>query len=131
MNKSKWIGFDLDGTLAETIRGDCIGSPIPPMVDLLLKIHKTQKYAVKIFTARAENKEKVAQIETWLRFHGLPPLDITNVKDSGCVLIIDNIAARVYKDRGVICESCLSQLIRDFGVNFPNINKPTVNAELL
>ncbi|MBN6070336.1 hypothetical protein HYE53_04360 [Aggregatibacter actinomycetemcomitans] len=51
MRESKWIGFDLDGTLAQTTVGNTIEKPIKPMVDLLLKIYHEGKYQVKIFTA--------------------------------------------------------------------------------
>jgi hypothetical protein len=130
MNKKKWIGFDLDGTIAETINGDGIGLPIKPMIDLLLKIHQEKKYEVKIFTARAESPEKVVKIRDWLDFYGLPKLDITNVKDSFCALIIDNIAMRVYKDRGVICQSCLSNVMSEISFGFVN-NQKKSTMELL
>lgn len=130
MDKKKWIGFDLDGTLSKTIAEDGIGHPIRPMIDLLLHIYQGKKYDVKIFTARAENPEKVVKIQEWLNFYGLPKLDITNVKDSYCALIIDNIAIRVHKDRGVICQSCLSDVIREFGLEVLNNQKNSI-AELL
>lgn len=131
MNKAKWIGIDLDGTLAETVTGDRIGRPIPAIAELLLNIHQNGKYKVKIFTARAENSEKVEQIKEWLRFYEFPDLEITNVKDSECVLIIDNIATRVYKDCGVICQSCFAQLMRDFGTDFSQASTSNVEVELL
>lgn len=40
----KWIGFDLDGTLAQTTVRNAIGSLIKLVVDLLLKIYHEGKY---------------------------------------------------------------------------------------
>ena len=61
MNKSKWIGFDLDGTLAKTTVGNTIGQPIKAMIDLLLKIHHEGKYQVKNLhrTGRKQRKNGI------------------------------------------------------------------------
>ena len=40
----KGIGFDLDGTLAQTTLGNATGSLIKLVVDLLLKIYHEGKY---------------------------------------------------------------------------------------
>ena len=131
MNESKWIGFDLDGTLAKITVGNTIGKQIKELFFLLLKINHEGKYQVKIFTARAESKEKTALIKQWLRLHHLPDVEITNVKDGKCVLIIDNIAVRVFKDSGVICHECLNSLLIKFSAELLDEKPQTINSELL
>ncbi len=82
-----WIGVDLDGTLAHD-QGDKrdgkglgeIGSPIKPMLNRLKKWIAEGK-TVKIFTARASSPRQVVLIKKWLTIHGLPDLEVTNVKD--------------------------------------------------
>ena len=52
VNGEKWVGFDLDGTLAkyDGWKGiDHIGDPIKPMCDLIKKLHSDGKL-VKILT---------------------------------------------------------------------------------
>lgn len=104
---SGWIGVDLDGTLAhyDGWKGiDHIGAPIPAMVQRV----KDWYYAgrtVKIFTARVscaepERTEAVNHIFRWLQNHGLPPLEITNVKDFGMIELWDDRAVQVVVNTG-------------------------------
>lgn len=79
-----WIGVDLDGTLAyyDHWRGvSHIGEPIAPMVDRVKQWIKQGK-VVKIFTARVSDPAfNVQVIHRWLQDQGIPPLEVTNVKD--------------------------------------------------
>ncbi len=76
------IAVDLDGTLAyyNGWRGNnIIGAPIPAMFFRVQRwIEEGEK--VVIFTARADNMNDIKVIKRWLKYHGLPDLDVTNVK---------------------------------------------------
>lgn len=105
---SGWIGVDLDRTLAyyDTWRGlTHIGRPIPQMLERVQRWVQEGK-TVKIFTARyslpdgPERDELVTAIHKWLAEHNLPPLEVTNVKDFGCVEIWDDIAVQVIPNTG-------------------------------
>jgi len=102
-----WIGFDLDGTLAE-YRGwrGCqhIGPPIPAMV-ARLKQYRAAGWQVKIFTARGtasaeERAEALPCIERWCEEHLGEVLPITNVKDYQMVRLYDDRAVQVEKNTG-------------------------------
>jgi hypothetical protein len=60
---------------------------------------------VKIFTARAGDPKQVARIQAWCIKQGLGRLEVTNVKDTGCDEIWDNIAKHVIPNSGVIRDS--------------------------
>ena len=96
-----WVGFDLDGTLAETTDSMEIGSPIEPMLDRL-KEHLASGDNVKIFTARAADPEKVPAVRKWLEALGLGELEITNEKDPGMTKLYDDLAVPVERDQGVL-----------------------------
>lgn len=103
---AKWIGVDLDGTLAhyDTYKGrHHIGLPIPAMLERVKK-WISQGGTVKIFTARAGDPEAAPHIRAWLNLHGLPELEITNVKDFGMIQLWDDRAVQVEKNTG----RCLS-----------------------
>lgn len=98
-----WIGVDLDGTLAEcnTTRDvDCIGSPIPLMLE---RVHYwiTTGRTVKIFTARAGDLFEEKKIHQWCLEHGLPELEITNKKDHKMIALWDDRAVGVIKNKGM------------------------------
>lgn len=105
-----WIGIDLDRTLAyyET-RVDFnpmeIGQIIPRakeyVIDLIKKGEK-EGFVVKIFTARAVFPNTIPIIQKWLIDNGLPKLDVTNAKDQGTILIIDDIARQMIPNTGII-----------------------------
>lgn len=99
-----WIGFDLDGTLAEYEPGQgigIIGEPIPKMVERL-KRHIKQGYEVKIFTARGADPQQVELIKEWLRTHKLPELEVTDRKDYRMVKAYDDRAVAVEANTGKI-----------------------------
>lgn len=103
---SPWIGVDLDGTLAHDLgkrresKGlDEIGSPIKPMVNRLRKWLAEGK-TVKIFTARASSPRQVVMIKKWLASHGLPDLEVTNVKDLRMIELWDDRCVQVMTNLG-------------------------------
>lgn len=98
-----WIGVDLDGTLAKHVDAkfdkEKIGEPVKRMVDRVKRWLKDGK-TVKIFTARAAEKENIPPIKAWLKEIGLGDLEITNVKDPGMTELWDDRAVEVEKDTG-------------------------------
>jgi hypothetical protein len=105
----KWIGVDLDGTLAEhsatANNGDGIGKPIPPMLKRVREWGR-QGVEVRIFTARAGSASQVNLIREWLRGLGLAHLTITNIKDTDMMEHWDDRAVRVQRNTGKVCPSC-------------------------
>jgi uncharacterized protein YggL (DUF469 family) len=103
-----WVGFDLDGTLAEYHEwGKPIGKPIKRMIDLLLLFYESGKindFDVKIFTARAYHEEDKLVVVKWLKKHNLPDLEVTCIKDHGFRFLFDDRATRVIKNSGCIIE---------------------------
>lgn len=105
-----WIGVDLDGTLAHYSgwKGELhIGEPIPAMVERVKRWLADGAYAVKIFTARVaepdpdDRAEIVNAVQKWLVERcGLPPLEVTNVKDYAMVELWDDRAVRVLPNTG-------------------------------
>jgi len=104
-----WIGFDLDGTLAEYDEkggsGGAIGKPIKAMVDRV-KTLLDQGEEVRIFTARAGDSAEVKKVKEWLKENGLDGLKVTNVKDSGMKFHFDDKAIRVVRNTGELCSGC-------------------------
>jgi len=99
---TRWIGVDLDGTLAvhTSWKGDDhIGEPIPAMMERVQKWIKQGK-TVKIFTARANNPKAIPYVKKWLKKHGLGQLEVTNIKDQGMIELWDDRAVRVEKNTG-------------------------------
>jgi hypothetical protein len=97
-----WIGVDLDGTLAEYHgwRGaEHIGPPIPAMLKRVQRWIE-EGATVKIFTARACVPEQIPYVEKWLESTGLPPLEVTNVKDFGMVELWDDRCVQVRINTG-------------------------------
>lgn len=112
-----WIGFDLDGTLAEYVPGDIwqIGKPIEPMM-ARLRAHIEQGQLCKIFTARVAatgeiNGDGVADdadfaqrqrelIQAWCRQHLGTALAVTATKDFGMLQFYDDRAAGVLTNTG-------------------------------
>ncbi len=97
-----WIGVDLDGTLAEYHgwRGAAhIGAPIPAM---LARVRKwlEEGITVKIFTARASVPEQIPYVRDWLESIGLPPLEVTNVKDFRMLELWDDRCVQVRTNTG-------------------------------
>lgn len=100
-----WIGVDLDGSLAvqdgDDFRPDVIGAVVEPMRELVLRLIGEGK-TVKIFTARAANPENIPHVVRWLESVGLPPLEVTNVKDPGMIALYDDRAVAVERNTGRI-----------------------------
>jgi len=100
----RWIGVDLDGTLANhtSWKGDKhIGEPVPEMMNRVKQWIKQGKI-VKIFTARASTAKAIPYIKAWLEKHGIGQLEITNIKDPGMIQLWDDRAVRVQKNTGKI-----------------------------
>lgn len=101
-----WIGVDLDGTLAhyDGWRGvEHIGNPVPRMVERVRE-WLARDIEVRIFTARVcvDREENVRIIWEWCERHGLPRLEVTNVKDFGMIELWDDRAYRVEPNTGEI-----------------------------
>jgi len=104
----KWIGVDLDGTLAyyDGWKGpDHIGMPIPKMIERVRKWLAAGE-DVRIFTARvspvngAEAGIAYRAILNWLRVHIGQELPITNEKDSMMMELWDDRVIQVIKNTG-------------------------------
>lgn len=107
---SKWIGVDLDGTLAE-YHGwqgiDHIGLPVPYMIQRVQEWLEQGK-DVRIFTARASGDvaDRDAQIvrdtiNKWCLQHLGKILPITNVKDFEMIELWDDRAVQVVPNTGL------------------------------
>lgn len=96
-----WIGVDLDGTLAhyEGWNDGTIGEPVPLMLERV-KTWISQDREVKIFTARASQPEEIEKVKEWLAEHGLPALEVTNVKDFAMIELWDDRAIQVIPNTG-------------------------------
>ncbi len=125
-----WIGVDLDGTLAHDL-GDKregrglgeIGSPIKPMLNRLKKWIAEGK-TVKIFTARASSPRQVALIKKWLMVHGLPDLEVTNVKDLKMIELWDDRCVQVMTNLGEPIER-KTPLTNDAIVSMRGVSMPS------
>lgn len=114
--KGPWVGFDLDGTLAEhgKYQGpDHIGTMIQKMKDILIEWLK-QGYRVKIMTARmghAESRDEARTIiQDWLEANGLPRLEVTCKKDYKMLRLYDDRAVQVIPNSGVTLEEVIKIL---------------------
>ena len=117
--KGPWVGFDLDGTLAEhgKYQGpDHIGTMIQKMKDILIEWLK-QGYRVKIMTARmghAELRDEArAIIQDWLEANGLPRLEVTCKKDYKMIRLYDDRAVQVIPNTGVTLEEVVKDLMTE------------------
>lgn len=100
-----WHGVDLDSTIAyyTTFKGDnVIGKPIEGEALNRVKDWLKKGEKVKIFSARAETKSAIKAIEKWcLKVFG-KKLEVTNVKDSYMIDLLDNAAHHVEPNTGEI-----------------------------
>ena len=104
---SGWIGVDLDGTLAvyDGWRGaEHIGPPVPAMMRRV-RDWLAEGVTVKVFTARVaipepDRSTAIRVIHEWLERHGLPRLDVTNVKDLAMSELSDDRAVGVIVNTG-------------------------------
>lgn len=102
-NNYKWIGVDLDGTLAKTTHSvSKIGEAVQPMLNRV-KNWRDEGRVVKIFTARFTDSSQHKLIQEWLDKYGIGDLEITNVKDFNMIQLWDDKAKRVIRDTGYAC----------------------------
>jgi ribonuclease J len=101
----EWIGIDLDGTLAYydgAWRGiEHIGEPIKPMIEFVKDL-VSQGKKIKIFTARAKNRDTIPYIHKWLKENDLPEFEVTNEKDFGMIMLYDDRCSQVVTNTGEI-----------------------------
>ena len=103
-SRSGWIGFDLDGTLAQYNGwkgSDHIGKPISLMVEKA-KSWMAKGYEVKIMTARAADLECIPNIKQWCKIHLGIELEVVDRKDFLMLFLYDDRAIQVEKNTGVI-----------------------------
>ncbi len=111
----RWIGVDLDETLAE-YHGEnygllAIGKPIPKMIERVKKWLGKGEH-VKIFTGRASPltcdlagvkvEDVVNAIQEWTLKHIGEKLEVTNEKDHGTVEMWDDRCVQVIRNTGEI-----------------------------
>lgn len=104
----RWIGVDLDGTLAKNFEGKFdptrIGDPVPKMVEKVREAISNGK-RVKVFTARMSDPAGAdfqrRLIGDWTMRNVGYSLEATCVKDQYCEEIWDDRAVGVERDRGV------------------------------
>ena len=99
---NRWIGVDLDGTLAhwDGWKGhEHIGEPIPAMVERVKRWIKMD-IEVRIFTARASIPEHTIPVEKWLARNGLGGLRVTNEKDYRMLQLWDDRCVQVVPNTG-------------------------------
>ena len=104
MAENGWVGFDLDGTLAEydTWRGaHHIGKPIEPIAVILRDFLK-RGVEVRILTARACEPADIPPVEDWCEKHFGVRLKVTNQKDYSMWMCFDDRAIAVEKNTGHI-----------------------------
>ena len=104
-----WIGVDLDGTLAKSLKAQAneeIGPPVHRMVQRV-RVWLAHGQDVRIFTARINpNRGQVKAmrarraIETWCKRHLGQVLPITHEKDWDMALLFDDRARQVEHDTG-------------------------------
>jgi hypothetical protein len=114
LDGDRWIGVDLDGTLAEEIPGRTnpyvIGAPVPAMVERVKGWLKAG-YPVKIFTARMARYPLDSPyyrdlglmemtIRRWCREHIGTELPCTNQKDGGMEAQWCDRAVQVARNQG-------------------------------
>lgn len=108
--EGKWVGFDLDGTLAyyDEWKGiEHIGAPIEAMI-LRVKQYLEEGVEVRIFTARVaqptaqESLDAIRYIKEWCLKHIGVELAVTNVKDSKMLRVYDDRAVGVIENEGTI-----------------------------
>lgn len=118
MSGQAWVGFDLDGTLAENFNGyvGSIGQPIAPMVSLLKQCLEAG-LKVKIVTARVgnshlENEQGIdneefcahqrAMIEAWCEEHIGQKLEVTATKDFRMAILFDDRCVQIEPNTGMV-----------------------------
>jgi hydroxymethylpyrimidine pyrophosphatase-like HAD family hydrolase len=111
----KWIGVDLDGTLAHYTewKGPYdIGEPIPKMMERV-KNWLSEGIQVKIFTARASVPSQIPPVKKWLEKHGLGSLPITCQKDIDMEELWDDRVVQVIPNTGEPVKKGISKYEKD------------------
>ncbi|TSJ91513.1 hypothetical protein [Chitinimonas sp. BJB300] len=103
---SKWIGVELDGTLAEFNKQypEEIGEPLGYMVSLVkgwLKDHQT----VKVLTPRASTSSGMSKVKAWLGDNDLNGVEVI-ASDPDMVTLWSSRAVRVEFNSGKLCRGC-------------------------
>jgi hypothetical protein len=112
-NKVGWFGIDLDETLA-FYTGPSGNTKIGPAILEIMVIAKrwlSEGKDVRLFTARAGFLDEIAKIEAWLEEHDLQDMKITNVKDHGMVILLDDKAREVAGNTGIILGGLRDEVI--------------------
>lgn len=111
LSTSGWVGFDLDGTLAEYIEWNDgkIGKPILGMI-IKAKEYIDAGYTVKILTARVASdqdpfwvEEQKLKIQKWCYKYLGKVLEVTAEKNMGMIALYDDRAFRVINNKGYLC----------------------------
>lgn len=110
ISRRSWIGIDLDGTLAYynhlDFDPDCIGDPIPEMVNRV-KRYLNDGLWVKIFTDRVawktgiELEDTIKIIQNWTEEHIGERLEVTCQKDRDMLMFFDDRAIQVIQNTGL------------------------------
>jgi len=111
----KWIGFDLDGTLAvykNWIGFDHIGEPIAPMIDLAKKFIELG-HEIRIVTARARGEGAIEPIQDWCEKNGLGRPSVTDRKDFDMIMLYDDRATNVVHNEGIVLEDNHRDMIQE------------------
>lgn len=127
-NGKTWIGFDLDGTLAEYDGWsgiEYIGKPVKRMCELAKKLHSEGKI-IKIFTARVaprkddtDSSKAKDYIEKWCEENlgFVPP--VTYEKDALMETLYDDRAVQIIPNTGIEIEEAARQAV-EHKVNTPD-----------
>jgi hypothetical protein len=100
----KWVGFDLDGVLAEYHgwKGiDVFGEPIEPMISFVKRL-LDKGINVKVFSARITDPKALPFIKAWLKKQDLGDIEVTNTKDMNMILLYDDRCRQVERNTGRI-----------------------------
>jgi hypothetical protein len=99
---TRWIGVDLDGTLANrNHEGDEIGEPVPAMVDRV-KLWLSEGKDVRLMTGRAYamSAAQLKAINSWLEQNIGETIPITCEKDPDMKELWDDRAIQVIENTG-------------------------------
>jgi len=102
--KNEWIGVSLSGTLSQydSLKGSShLGLPVQIVAKHVSRWHSEGRQ-VRIFSPRARDAWQVEMIHDWQHEHGLPILEVTDIRDRYMLELWSSRAARVEKNTGVI-----------------------------
>lgn len=118
-----WIGVDLDGTLAKSVKSHAAGDIRLPIYRIVKQVKKwlAEGQEVRIFTSRVNPYHRRIEalrarraIEAWSKRYLGQVLPITHEKDWDMVLLFDDRARQVERNTGRIVSSCSS---KNFGAH--------------